>query len=402
MTATACLRVSLDANRTDVPLESIGPLVAKYSNAFLEVRWCWPRTSKSLSPYCYLLTDPRAERLDTVELARLSDELELRLFGTAASEALTLLLFEGSEEAMEEFSALSDASILELVSTGRNLPGGGRLSRIGPDGVLSPVPPDDPPPRRAFPAADELAPPWEAVQGIYFAARELFVGDVLSCTPHESEVHVSLVDGHAHLPVDVVEFDNGCVLAALRLIAQNKLRAPLYLPVSFSKLMRPTMRSGYVELLGSLPPSARESLAAAVYDVPRVMSYQALGIVHGVLDEHVAAIDLQISDPGFEVLQLSTQAVRSVTLVLPDARPDVRLAALRRFGARADEFKRRRIWTGVTNIRTRKERDLALDLRVPFITGPAVSRLQNDPLGGTPWAYRDLPARPEPARSATA
>ncbi|MBW8302854.1 MAG: hypothetical protein K0M78_02675 [Brevundimonas sp.] len=377
--------------------------MAKYSNAFLEVRWCWPRTSKSLTPYCYLLTDPRSERLDTAELARLSDELELRLFGTAASDALTLLLFEGSEEAMEEFSALSDASLLELMTSGRNLPTGGRLNRIGPGGVLSPVPPDDPP-CRVSSAAEQPPhpPPCEAVQGIYFTARELFVGDVLSCTPHDADVHVSLADGQTHLPEDVVEFDNGCVLAALRFIAEKKLRAPLYLPVSFSKLMRPTMRSGYVELLGVLPASARASLAAAVYDVPRVMSYQALGVVHDVLDEHVAAIDLQTSDPGFEVLQLSTRAVRSVTLVLPEARPDVRLAALRRFGARADEFRRRRIWTGVTNIRTRKERDLALDLRVPFITGPAVCRLRNDPLGGTAWACGDLPAHPESGRTAPA
>lgn len=399
MTATACLRVSLDANRTDVPVEALGPLVAKYANAFLEVRWCWPRTAKALTDYCYLLTDPRTDSLDTAELARLSDELELRLFGTAASDALTLLLFEGSDEAMEAFSALPEASVLELMSGGRDPPEGGRLSRIGPDGALTPVPPDDPP-RRISPAAEPPAPPREAVQGIYFAARELFIGDVLSCTPQDSDVHISVADGQSHLPPDVVEFDNGCVLAAMRFIAGNRLRAPLYLPVSFSKLMRPTMRSGYVELLGALPPSARASLAAAVYDVPRVMSYQALGVVHDVLDQHVAAIDLQISDPGFEVLQLSTQAVRSVTLALPEARPDVRLAALRRFAGRADEFKRRRIWTGVTNIRTRKERDLALGFCVPFITGPAVCRLQDDPLGGTPWAYRDLPARRGPDPSA--
>lgn len=401
MTATACLRVSLDANRTDVPAESLGPLVAKYANAFLEVRWCWPRTSKALSEYCYLLTDPRTETLDTAELARLSDELELRLFGTAASDALTLLLFEGSEEAMEAFSALSEAGVLELVTSGRNLPAGGRLSRIGPDGTLTPVPPDDPP-RRVPIAGDRPGPPQEAVQGIYFAPRELFVGDVLSCTPDDAERHISLVDGPSHLPEDVVEFDNGCVLAALRLLGEGRLRAPLYLPVSFSKLMRPTMRAGYMELLGALPPSARASLAAAVYDVPRVMSYQAFGVVHGVLDGHVSAIDLQTSDPGFEVLHLSTEAVRSVTLVLPEARRDVRLAALRRFGARADEFRRRRIWTGVTNIRTRKERDLALNLRVPFITGPAICPLQTDPLGGTPWACGNLPAGPRPEPGATA
>ena len=42
---------------------------------------------------------------------------------------------------------------------------------------------------------------------------------------------------------------------------------------------------------------------------------------------------------------------------------------------------------------TRKERRLALDLRVPFITGPAVCRLRSEPLGGSPWAFDHLPAR---------
>ena len=393
MTAVACLRVSLDANRTDIPLESLGPLVAKYTNAFLEVRWCWPRTYDPLTHYCYLLTDPRTEELDTLELARLSEELELRLFGTAASDALTLLLFEGDDAAIDEFSGLSELGVAELVSSERPMPGGGRLSRIAPDGSLSPIPPDADRPARRFTDAPPAPPPVEALQGIYFPGQQLFVGDVLSCTPAGADHHVSLVDGHDHQPADAVEFDNACILAARRLISRGALRAPLYLPVSFSKLMRPTLRAGYAELLHVLPRSARSHLAAAVYEVPRAVSYQALGIVHEVLGEHVSAIDLQTADPGFEVHQLRTQAVRSVTLVLPDARQDVRLAALRRFGARAEEFKRRRIWTGVTNIRTRKERSLALDLRVPFITGPAVCRLRSEPLGGSPWAFDSLPAR---------
>lgn len=390
MTAVACLRVSLDANRTDIPVESLGPLVAKYTNAFLEVRWCWPRTFDRLTHYCYRLADPRTEELDTFELARLSDELELRLFGTAAADALTLLLFEGSEAAIQEFSALSAEGVLELISGARSVPDGGRLSRIAADGTLSRIPPEIVP-RRPF--AEDQPPPQEAVQGIYFPSRQVFVGDVVSCTPGGSDLHVSVADGLEHQPQDAVEFDNACLLSALRLIRQGGLRAPLYLPVSFSKLMRPTLRAGYAELLQVLPENARATLAAAVYDVPRVMSYQALMTVQGVLGDHVSAIDLQTADPGFEVLQFSAQAVRSVTFVLPDARQDVRLAALRRFGTRSGEFKSRQIWTGVTNIRTRKERELARDLRVPFLTGPAICRLRADPIGGAPWAFETLPAR---------
>ena len=399
MTAIACLRVSLDANRTDIPAEALGPLVAKYANAFLEVRWSWPRHAAALSHYCYLLTDPRADTLDPTEVARLSEELEQRLFGTGAEEMVTLLLFEGTEEAIREFTTLSEESVAALAAGDREMPGGGRLSRISPDGALTELPPPEAR-RRSPPPRPEAPPPDETMQGIYFPRRQVFVGDVLSCTPRGSERRLSLVEGASHLPEDVVEFDNACVLAARRMIDQKRLRAPLYLPVCFSKLMRPTLRAGYAELLWILPPEARASLAAAVYGVPRVLSYQALRIVHSTLGDHFSAIDLQTADPGFEVLQLATQAVRSVTLVLPEARPDERLAALRRFGARASEFKRRRIWTGVTNIRTRKERDLALALETPFLTGPAICRPMAEPVGGTPWAWERLPA-PSPEERQT-
>ncbi|MBU1383578.1 MAG: hypothetical protein KKG14_01090 [Alphaproteobacteria bacterium] len=392
MTAVACLRVSLDANRTDIPVESLGPLVAKYTNAFLEVRWCWPRTYDLLTHYCYRLADPRTEELDTFELARLSDELELRLFGTAAADALTLLLFEGSEEAIREFSVLPDEGLTALMNGSRSLPDGGRLSRIAADGSLTRIPPGVVP---RPPLTEAAPPPLEAVQGIYFPDRQMFVGDVVSCTPGDSELHVSVADGREHQPPDAVEFDNACLLSALRLFNRGGLKAPLYLPMSFSKLMRPTLRAGYAELLHVLPPSARAGLAAAIYDVPRVMSYQSLMAIQGALDDHVAAIDLQTADPCFEVLHLSPQAVRSVTFVLPDAGPEVRLAALRRFGGRAGEFRSRQIRTGATNIRTRKERLLARDLGVQFLTGPAICRLRAEPVGGRTWAFDNLPARDE-------
>ncbi|MDY6925397.1 MAG: hypothetical protein SWI22_15735 [Pseudomonadota bacterium] len=386
------MRVSLDANRTDIPVESLGPLVAKYTNAFLEVRWCWPRTYDLLTHYCYRLADPRTDELDTFELARLSDELELRLFGTAAADALTLLLFEGGEEAIQEFSALSDEGVTALMNGSRPIPDGGRLSRIAADGSLSRIPPEIVPRR---PLTEPAPPPLEAVQGIYFPGREVFFGDVVSCTPGDSERHFSVADGREHQPADAVEFDNACLLSALRLISRGGLQTPLYLPVSFSKLMRPTLRAGYAELLHVLPPSARDRLAAAIYDVPRVMSYQSLMAIQGALDEHVAAIDLQTADPCFEVSQLSPQAVRSVTFVLPDAQPETRLAALRRFGGRAAEFRSRQIRTGATNIRTRKERLLARELGVQFLTGPAICRLRAEPVGGRAWAFDNLPARDE-------
>lgn len=104
MSAVACLRVLLDGNRTDVPPERLGPLVSKYANIFLEVRWTHPRLSQQLSHYSYLLTDPLAVDLDTVELAHLSQDLQTRLFGTGVEDAVKLVLFEGDAEAIAAFT----------------------------------------------------------------------------------------------------------------------------------------------------------------------------------------------------------------------------------------------------------------------------------------------------------
>jgi len=80
-----------------------------------------------------------------------------------------------------------------------------------------------------------------------------------------------------------------------------------------------------------------------------------------------------------------------VTLVLPQAEPERRLIVLRRFIARIEAYKRRRIWPGVTNIRTRRELDVALEAKVPFLTGPGICRPQIRPLGGRPWPIEQLP-----------
>ena len=165
----------------------------------------------------------------------------------------------------------------------------------------------------------------------------------------------------------------------------------LFVPISFSTLVRPSQRAAYVDLLLVLPLSFRPRLSASVYDVPRAPTFQALKAMREALDMHFGAIDLCTHDPDFQIQQLTERAVHSVTLVLPDARPDVRLAALRRFASHAPLYRRLRIASGVTNIRFRAERELAIALKVPFLSGPGICRIQSEPVGGLPWSAEDLP-----------
>src|SRR3989338_11372708 len=95
VTAVACLRVAVDAEKTGLSLAVLGPLVAKFSGIYLEGKWQWPRQFAPLTHYSFLLTDPRADELDVQELARLGDELQIKLFGEGDKEAgkVGLLLF---------------------------------------------------------------------------------------------------------------------------------------------------------------------------------------------------------------------------------------------------------------------------------------------------------------------
>lgn len=400
MSALACLRVVVRPGQSELSEAALGLLVAKFTTAFLEVRWSWPRKFSSVNPYAFLLNDSKALELDTAELGRLSTELHAHLFGEGedGDSDVTVLLCEGDDAAMAQFADLSEAELTRAMVDASAAPAGARLSRITPDGLRLPEAGEteaaQESTRQKISAAPDRNPNVEAVQGIYYSARQVFVADVIASTPAEARIYFSLVDGDDHLPAHPAAFDADCVIAAFRFLAESPSNAPFYLPISFSTLLRPSRRAAYADLLAILPTSERRRLAAAVYDVPRAPSFQAIKQLHDALDATFSAIDLRTRDPGFEIEQLSAEAVNSVTLVLPQAVAERRLLVLKRFGAKMEAYKRRRIWPGVTNIRTRREIDVALEARVPFLSGPGICKPSTMPLGGRPWMLDQLPVMP--------
>lgn len=389
MSAVACLRVVVDANRTDVPADRLGPLVAKYTNLFLEVRWTLPRRSEQLSYFSYLLTHPTAQTLDTVELAHLSQELQTRLFGTGVEEAVKLVLFEGDTEAIARFSAYSNEDVLSAMEDPSGLPGGGRLRRIAADGSLDDIP--EQARNVATAEAFRFGATTGGVQGVYFPRAEAFIGDVVNCTPLSAARHFSILDGDAHRPDDSEAFDEACLATALRLLVECPVVAPLYVPVRFSTFVRPSRREAWMALAEIFPAETRGRLAATVYDVPRAPTFQALQIIRKSLADRFGAVDLCVRDPDFEIHLLPERAVLSVTLALPDGEPEVRLKAIRRFASRSVDYRKRRIAAGVTNIQGRAELDVAIDLGVPFMSGTGVARNLESPIGGRAWKTKDLP-----------
>lgn len=401
MRAVACLRVVFDGTHTALSPEALGPLVSKFTHAYLETRWLWPRQFESLTHYAFLLTDSRAEEMDVRELARLSDELQIKLFGTGSDGEVALLLFEGSPEAATEFAHLDAETLAAAISDPTGLPARGRLTRIvSPDAVNKPpevlhgwttkTQAADTPDAEA--ARDDKAPlpALEGAQGIYFTSRGLFVGDVVSSTPGRERTHLTILEGADHMPSDASVFDADCVIAAMKYLTDGA-RAMLFLPVCYSNIIRVTEAAAYERILSVLPHSHYKQLAASVYDTPRDPAFRALSQLRAILSKYVASIDLHVTDPGFEIEKLAPKAVNSVTLVLPDADARARIAILRRFTEHIELYKRRQIWPGVTNLRSRQELDMCVAAKVPFVTGAAVCRMQTAPIGGHILPLERLP-----------
>ncbi len=389
----------MDAARTGIPATVLGPLVAKFSTLYLESRWLWPRQFKPLTHYSYLLTDPRADELDAGELARMSDELQIKLFGAGSEGEVALLLFEGSPEAATAFAILDTPGLIAALRDPSLLPAGGRLRRIVSPGAATRAPEVLHEPRVAEEAPPEAEaiiedarplPALEGLQGVYFIPRNLFMGDVVSSTPGAARTHLSVVEGAEHVPPDPTSFDADCVIAAMRYLTEGA-RATLFLPVSYSNIVRASQRDAYAQILSVLPSSRRSQLTASVYDTPRDPAFGALAQIRAMLGRYVANIDLQTHDPGFEIEKLPPQAVNSVTLVLPDADPRARMAILRRFTDRLDLYRRRQVWSGVTDVRSRAELMACVAAKVPFVTGAAVCRMQTGPIGGRLQPLEALP-----------
>ncbi|HEY0649940.1 hypothetical protein [Phenylobacterium sp.] len=404
MSAVACLRVDVSGECAQMPPEVLAPLVQKFASAYLETRWSWPRRFSPFTAFCFLLIDPRSDELDLGELRRLSDELQRHLFGTGDEGEVALLVFEGHQAAVTAFATLDAKTVAAAVKDPSLLPPGGRLTRIvaewrEPAGAPAAVaadpewaPDDDSALRRELTAAPPAAAPaWEGFQGIYFTPRELFYGDVVMCVPANARTHLSLVDGPEHMPRDAVAFDEACLKIAVRMLTERPRGSLLFLPMCYSSLVRPSMRDAYQAMLMELPSGRRAELAASVYDVPRDPAFTGLRQVRALLAPYVSAIDLRITDPGFEIEKLPPEAANSVTLMLPEGDAHQRTSALRRFAERLVHYKQRRIWPGVTNVRRSSELETASRLRIPFVTGPAVCAPVPAPVGGRAVALTNLP-----------
>jgi hypothetical protein len=403
--AMACLRVSILGMPEGHGTADLQALVARLINAFLETRWQPPRRFEQMTPYAFVLSDPNASKMDKRAMKALAAELQIKLFGAEGEGEVSLLVFEGSEIEVHRFAHLPISDVTRFMD-GESLdpPFEGVLDRITADRrieaglgksqvlVRAAIQKAKAPPE-AFDDLEVSAPraaPAPAPRryeplfsGLYLTVTQTFIGNTVLCRRGGSRRIPSLLDAQPIPDVSVEAFDEGCVEAAAWALSQGGVGGLLFVPLSFSSLVRPAGRRAYARFLCHLPAEHRARLGAAIYDTPRDPSFFALTTICRFLDPFIGEINLHVSDPDFEIDKLPSGKVGSVTLTLPDRDPVVRMADARRFLLSRELFKKKRVWPGVDALLNQSELDTCLGLRMPVISGPAVA-----PIGKVPVAAR--------------
>ncbi|MEI9892163.1 MAG: hypothetical protein WDN45_18430 [Caulobacteraceae bacterium] len=378
-------------------------LVAKLITAFLEARWQFPKRFEQMNPFAFVLSDPQTSKLDKRALKALAAELQLKLFGAEGEGEVSLLVFEGPEVEVHRFARLVDDDVIRFMD-GEPLdpPLEGRIERISAnlkretslnktgdlvreaiEKARKPSPP--PPPVEVyddleFGPADEPAPPppvasrkFEPVfTGLYLTAGQSFIGNFVMCRRTGAKRAPSLLDPFPIAEMSVEAFDEGCVEAAVWALSHGS-SGLLFIPMSFSSLVRPAGRRAYARFLCNLPTEHKARLGAAIYDTPRDPSFFALSTIRRFLEPFVSEINLQISDPDFEIGKIPAGAIGSVTFLMPDRDPVGRMNAVRRFLQSRAIYKKKRVWPGVSPVLNQAELDMCLSLRTPVVSGPAVA-----------------------------
>lgn len=398
MTAIACLKVFVGDELRFADNDTMAGLVGKVAGAYLETTWLWPRRYGLVAPFSFVLADPRATQLDARELQALSRDLQHKLFGDKGDGDIVLLMFEGDQTDVMRFAGLHAAELKALLDGEDDGSLVGRVCRITPNEVSSVVPQGGP--VCGAPTMEELAalapPPAEdpgpparvGWRGVYHGPRQVFIGSVAVWRPARTASVFGL--SPARQEADRPEDDIPTLAAAAEALAAVPVGV-MFFPISFSTIVKPGARAELMPHLEALPAGSRARLAAAVYDTPRAPSFSALSQVKRVLDPFFARLDLRVADPAFRIEDLPSDLASSVTLVLPQADEPTRLAAVNRFLRDAPVYRRKQVWQGITDVRTRRELNHCIEQQAPFLTGEAVTDLLEKPVGATHLPWLNLP-----------
>lgn len=384
----ACIRIKVsdfDGVRDD---EHLRGLIGKFTEFFLGQRWRAPRRHQALAPGCFMLSDPRATRLDIDELNQLAGDLQYHLFGESASGSVQIFAMWGEPAEVAEFSVMPEA-LLDQLPTGREAGVAGRLVRIGartPAEVAVAYRPIRPPPPASPDWTAAVAPPQSAVaeptyRGVYFTPKQAFFGSVLGVRAEIGGKHYDLM-ASARPPQeeDELEYDIITLRQAVSVMEKGGAPGILYVPISFRTAVTRMRLERIKPLLDRLSHFDKSRLACTLYSPPDAPQLGALAMAYETLRSAASVVGLEAVAPDYPCPAMVTGCVRSITLVVTAKSPTRRLTDIDAFLDRLDEFKAAKVWAAVGNLQTKDELDLALKRRAPFVWGAAVTGLLGRPV----------------------
>lgn len=439
MTAICCLRILFTVGESQ-PGEVPKHKAQGVADAFLKARWRAPRKCGAVAPLAFVLADNRVETLDPTEMQALAAELEKVLFPGRPIGQIALMTFEGDEQAVLKFAALTQAELAGLMA-GEGYEGPpGRVHVVTADSVeprpstraeaktlaedkasakkpglaaattvtppakaaapvstapaAEPVKPAaapapkpvaaavaaEPPKARPAPppsaAAAKVAPPPPPAQTGWWGVYDLAHGAFVG----------SAIGMRSDLVGPPPEDDGKLLKRDLICLtdAQGQLKTAsfgeIYVPFGFWNLTTPASQEAYKSRLSRYPLDQQPRLTATIYATPREASLGMLQQMRLFLKGSFSRMDVQVCDPTFPISGLPPELVDTITLVLNGETEHDRLKQILKFVERKAAYVAKGVMQAAANVSSAVELEACRAGGIAFVRGPAVTDLLDKPV----------------------
>lgn len=442
MTAICCLRI-LFTDGESQPGEVPKHKAQGVADAFLKARWRAPRKCGAVAPMAFVLADNRVEHLDPSEMQALAAELEKVLFPGRPIGQIALMTFEGDEQAVLKFAALTQAELAGLMA-GEGYEGpAGRVHVVTADSVeprpstraeaktfaedkasakkmgltaTTTVAPERPakaaapvstiPAAEAAPAvaAAPVAPPVsapaapEAAKAAPAPAAKPAAAKVTAPPPpaetgwwgvHDLRQGV-FVGSAIAMRSDLVgpPPEDDAKLLKRDLICLTDTQAALktagfgeiHVPFGFWNLTTPASQEAYKSRLSRYPLDQQPRLTATIYATPREASIGMLQQMRLFLKGSFSRMDVQVCDPTFPIQGLPPELVDTITLVLNGETEHERLKQILKFVERKAAYAAKEVVQAVANVTSAVELEACKAGGIAFVRGSAISDFLDKPV----------------------
>ncbi|MBO9545988.1 hypothetical protein [Caulobacter sp.] len=445
MTAIACLRILFTADGESQPGDIPKHKAQGVADAFLKARWRKPRKCGAVAPLAFVIADHNVEHLDPTEVQGLAAELEKVLFPGRPIGQIALMTFEGDEQAVLKFAALTQKELRGLMN-GEGYEGEpGRVHVITADSIDGPLPSTraeakvyaeekaaektasggmttattiekEPPPAAKSAAPISTIP--TAVEAPKVTPEPVPVASPAKVAPapapaaKKAEAKVapppppaetgwwgvydlaqgafvgSTIGMRSDLlgpaPEDdakLLKRDLVCLTDAQAALKKGPY-GEIHVPFGFWNLTTPPSQDAYRSRLSRYPLDQQPRLVATIYATPREASIGMIQQMRAFLKSSFARLDVRISDPTFPIQGLPPELVDTITLVLDGETEHDRLKQILKFVERKSGYAAKGVVQALAGVGSSVELEAAKAGGIALVQGLAVTELLDNPIGG--------------------